>query len=146
MSETRNGEPQISCSTVNLQLFYCQRIHGFSFLVSGMDYGPTAQSPLDTAFNTHTIVRNDGNKPRLCFLCKIKNIKTKSGWKAYTRFHCKECEISLCKGERDCFMIYHSMLRNRWRAEAFKVEKSDSELGMYVVEHGNEMNNAVGKQ
>lgn len=59
---------------------------------------------------THEIVRNESNKPRLCYLCKINNTKTKSGWKAYSRFHCKKCEVNLCIGGRDCFKVFHLLL------------------------------------
>ena len=62
---------------------------------------------------THEIVRNESNKPRLCYLCKINNTKTKSGWKAYSRFHCKICQINLCIGERDCFKVFHMLLERR---------------------------------
>lgn len=58
----------------------------------------------------HEIVRNGDNKPKLCVVCQANKIKTKSGWKVYSRFHCKTCLVPLCIGERDCYESYHRML------------------------------------
>lgn len=65
---------------------------------------------VDPSFPGHVPLRNIGNKPRLCALCQMNKVKTRSGWKAYTRFHCAVCEINLCTGERGCFVTYHKKL------------------------------------
>jgi len=58
----------------------------------------------------HIPVRNELNKPRLCLLCQAGKVKTRSGWKVYSRFHCNTCQVPLCTGQRDCFGIYHQEL------------------------------------
>ena len=58
----------------------------------------------------HRLIRNEENKPRICALCKFYHVKTVKGWKVYSRFHCNVCKVPLCKGERDCFDIFHNAL------------------------------------
>lgn len=43
-------------------------------------------------------------------VCQAAKVKTKKGWKVYSRFHCSTCIVPLCIGERDCFGTYHRSL------------------------------------
>lgn len=115
------------------------------FLVSGLDYGSPGQSrpgihPVASSSGLHDVVRNEGNKPRLCVLCKFYKRKTKSGWKAYSRFHCNTCQVNLCKGDRDCFKVYHVMLERGiidldvLRLQTNVVERHRDEMTMFMQE------------
>ncbi|XP_076114861.1 uncharacterized protein LOC143082833 isoform X27 [Mytilus galloprovincialis] len=111
----------------------------------GLDYGSPRQSrpgihPVSSSSGLHDVVRNEGNKPRLCVLCKFYKRKTKSGWKAYSRFHCNTCQVNLCKGDRDCFKVYHVMLERGiidldvLRLQTNVVERHRDEMTMFMQE------------
>lgn len=51
------------------------------------------------------------NKP--CVYCQFTGVKTKSGWKVYTTYQCEACDIPLCRGSRNCFMLYHKQYVGR---------------------------------
>ena len=55
----------------------------------------------------HMIMNNEGGKAKACVYCWSNNIKTKAGWKAYTRHRCSLCDIPLCTKNRPCFYLHH---------------------------------------
>ncbi|XP_033753424.1 uncharacterized protein LOC117336857 isoform X14 [Pecten maximus] len=61
----------------------------------------------DPGSGEHKIVRNTGTKYKTCVFCQMKGVKTKSGWYSYTYHKCEACDVSLCKGKRNCFEEYH---------------------------------------
>lgn len=65
----------------------------------------------------HVATRNDNNKNKYCSFCKMQRIRTKSGWNTKSRFKCAKCNVTLCIGERgnrrNCFHLYHEMLKNK---------------------------------
>ncbi|XP_060086302.1 uncharacterized protein LOC132565634 isoform X18 [Ylistrum balloti] len=76
---------------------------------SGSDY-PKPFPPLgkdNPGSGEHKIVRNTGTKYKTCVFCQMKGVKTKSGWYSYTYHKCEACDVSLCKGKRNCFEEYH---------------------------------------
>lgn len=64
----------------------------------------------------HVARRLENNKDKYCYFCKINRVKIKSGYNIKSRFKCSKCDVSLCLGERmnrNCFYMYHEMLRNK---------------------------------
>ncbi|XP_021368243.1 zinc finger and BTB domain-containing protein 32-like isoform X14 [Mizuhopecten yessoensis] len=61
----------------------------------------------DPGSREHKIVRNTGTKYKTCVFCQMRGVKTKSGWYSYTYHKCEACDVSLCKGKRNCFEEYH---------------------------------------
>ncbi|XP_069132971.1 serine-rich adhesin for platelets-like isoform X17 [Argopecten irradians] len=78
-------------------------------LPTGVDFPKQfPQAGKDVVGNSeHKIVRNTGTKYKTCVFCQMKGVKTKSGWYSYTYHKCEACDVSLCKGKRNCFEEYH---------------------------------------
>lgn len=93
--------------------FQLSRLNCFS---ENPEFGGSVSSRTELDFG-HVATRNENNKNRGCYFCKIQRIKTKSGWKTKSRFKCAKCNVILCMGERgsprNCFHLYHEMLKNR---------------------------------
>lgn len=93
--------------------FKLSRLNCFS---ENPEFGGSVSSRTELDFG-HVATRNENNKNRGCYFCKIQRIKTKSGWKTKSRFKCAKCNVILCIGERgsprNCFHLYHEMLKNR---------------------------------
>lgn len=58
----------------------------------------------------HLVVPTFERKLRPCAFCTMCKIKTKSGWRVYTRYKCAGCDVPLCTKHRDCFLLYHTTL------------------------------------
>ena len=63
-------------------------------------------SPLDQ--QPHVRVRM-GSQAR-CVMCRHNKVKTASGWDIITMLKCDTCQVPLCKGNKNCFQMYHTML------------------------------------
>lgn len=64
-----------------------------------------------TACTNHRLVYIQGTK-KLCEFCRLKKIRTKSGWFIYAKTKCQICDVPLCNptSDRDCFRLFHNML------------------------------------
>lgn len=58
----------------------------------------------------HVVVPTFEKKLRPCAFCTMCKIKTRKGWRVYTRYKCAGCDVPLCTNHRDCFLIYHTTL------------------------------------
>lgn len=58
----------------------------------------------------HVVVPTFERKLRPCAFCSMCKIKTKKGWRVYTRYKCSGCDVPLCTKHRDCFLVYHTTL------------------------------------
>lgn len=46
-------------------------------------------------------------KKKWCAFCHVHKIRTKSGYPTQTIFKCELCDVPLCTGDRNCFVLYH---------------------------------------
>lgn len=89
---------------------------GFTqYLLSGTLEIPASDWTVDPA---HRLVSTDERKLRPCYYCSLTKVKTKSGWRKYTRHKCELCNIPFCKRQQGCFYLYHRAL------EIFNEEES----------------------
>lgn len=61
----------------------------------------------------HMLMNNPEGKAKACVYCLTNNIKSKAGWKVYTRHRCSLCNIALCTKNRPCFYLHHKKLLER---------------------------------
>lgn len=66
----------------------------------------------------HVLVNNQDGKAKACVYCLKNRIKSKAGWKVYTRNKCLLCDVALCTKNRPCFYLHHKPLLDYF--ETFK--------------------------
>ena len=85
-----------------------QEDEGFTqYLLSGSLEIQASDWTVDPA---HRLVSTDERKLRPCYYCSLTKVKTKSGWRKYTRHKCELCNIPFCKRQQGCFYLYHRAL------------------------------------
>lgn len=93
-----------------------QEDEGFTqYLLSGTLEIPPSDWAADPA---HRLVSTDERKLRPCYYCSLTKVKTKSGWRKYTRHKCELCNIPFCKRQQGCFYLYHRALEIFYEEEA----------------------------
>lgn len=70
----------------------------------------------------------DKNHRKNCAYCSFHKIKTRAGWRINTNYICEACNIPLCKGERNCFYLYHKVLEEYGDFETFQKHTREMQL------------------
>ena len=74
--------------------------------------GCTGEAQTNFDFNLHAPVRitqeDSVCRRRVCVVCRSNKLKTTSGGMIQSRWKCPTCRVALCRGNRNCYALYHA--------------------------------------